>query len=434
LALPAAARPAPATAAVGPVVLGIRHSSTPERTRVVLDLDRSASFEVRQVGEPYRLAVNLPGGSFGRAAALRVGDGLVRSVRCNAGASRAQVVLDLEQEADFRSFSLPAADGRPDRIVIDVLRGAPAAAGDRPAVAAAAALPALRPFTVVLDPGHGGDDPGAIRDGLREKDVVLDVALEAARLIDALPGYRAVLTRRDDSYPSLARRVGIAAEADGDVFLSIHCNTHRRSEVAGMEVYFLSLQGATDREAQELANQENARQLVGLDAGGDHDEQVVGILLDLRTSRVLHESSRLADQLLAAAASGDVVAARKVKQARFQVLSQLAMPAALVELAYLSNPGDLALLRDGTARGRLAAVVVEGLVQWRRDRDAAERLAGIRSDAWSRQYSVRRGDSLWSLARRHGTTVAAISRHNDLAGAGLAVGQVLQLPPTGREP
>jgi membrane-bound lytic murein transglycosylase D len=78
--------------------------------------------------------------------------------------------------------------------------------------------------------------------------------------------------------------------------------------------------------------------------------------------------------------------------------------------------------------------VVEGLVNWRRDRDAALRLAAFRGDAWSREYRVRRGDSLWSLARRHGTTVAEIARRNDLTGAGLAVGQVLRLPPTGREP
>lgn len=440
LALAGAGRPGPAAAADGPVILAVRHSSTPERTRVVLDLDRGASFVVRRVGDPDRLAVNVAGASFGGAGPRRIGDGLVRAVRCNAGARRAQVVLDLERAADFRSFSLPAADGRPDRIVVDVLRGgaavpaAPAVPDPATAPAAAPAVAVLRPFTVVLDPGHGGDDPGAIRGGLQEKDVVLDVALEAARLIEALPGYRAVLTRRDDSYPSLARRVAIAAEADGDVFVSIHCNTHRRREVAGMEVYFLSLQGATDREAQELADKENARQLVGLGPDRDPDDAVVGILMDLRMSRMLHESSRLADQLLEAAASGDVVGARKVKQARFQVLGQLAMPAALVELAYLSNPDDLALLRDPAARRRLAAVLVEGLVGWRRDRDAAMQLATVRGDAWSREYRVRRGDSLWGLARRHGTTVGEIARHNALAGAGLAVGQVLRLPPTGREP
>lgn len=439
-----------AVAAGGPGVTRIRHSSTPERTRIVLDLDRSGSFEVRRVGAPDRLAVNLPGGVFAGAMPLRIGDGRVAQVRCNAGSQRCQVVLDLEGAADFRSFGLPAGDGRPDRIVIDVFGGgtssapgpAPtpairevaAATAAEPTAAPEAPLPVPRPFTVVLDPGHGGDDPGAIRGGLREKDVVLEVALEAARLIEALPGCRAVLTRADDSYPSLERRVAIAAEADGDVFVSIHCNSHQRREVAGMEVYFLSLQGATDREAQELADKENAFQLVGLDPAGEHDDAVVGILMDLRMSRVLHESSRLADQLLDTAAAGGVVGARRVKQARFQVLGQLAMPSALVELAYLSNPGDHALLADPEQRRRLAGQLVEGILAWRQVGSAGRLLAEAGPPRWSREYQVRRGDSLWALARRNGTTVAEISRRNDLPAGGLNVGQVLRLPPTGRQP
>ncbi len=445
--------PTIAVAAGGPGVTRIRHSSTPERTRIVLDLDRSGSFEVRRVGVPDRLAVNLPGGVFAGAVPLRIGDGRVAQVRCNAGSQRCQVVLDLEDATDFRSFGLPAGDGRPDRIVIDVFSGeapvlprptpTPEPAGEEvaaavvtttPTVALPAVLPVARPFTVVLDPGHGGDDPGAIRGGLHEKDIVLEVALEAARLIDALPGCRAVLTRADDSYPSLERRVGIAAEADGDVFVSIHCNSHQRREVAGMEVYFLSLQGATDREAQELADKENAFQLVGLDPAGEHDDAVVGILMDLRMSRVLHESSRLADQLLDTAAAGGVVGARRVKQARFQVLGQLAMPSALVELAYLSNPGDHALLADPQQRRRLAGQLVEGILAWRQVGSGSRLLADAGPPRWSREYQVRRGDSLWALARRNGTTVAEISRHNDLPAGGLNVGQVLRLPPTGRQP
>ncbi len=111
-------------------------------------------------------------------------------------------------------------------------------------------------------------------------------------------------------------------------------------------------------------------------------------------SRVLHQSSRLADQLLAAADRGGVVEPRRVKQARFVVLSQLAMPAALVELGYLSNAGDRALLQDTANRRRLAAELVEGIVQWRRDHEALRQLAAAGGDGWSRQYRVRRGDSL----------------------------------------
>lgn len=432
----------PAAGAQGPVVEGIRYSTSDERTRVVLDLDRGGSFEVRRVGNPQRLAVNIPGGALGAVGAMSVGDGLVRGLRCNAGQGRAQVVVDLESAAEFRSFSLPAEGGRPARIVIDVLRGGAPAAAELAAAApvqesapeAAVVAAPVRPFTVVIDPGHGGEDPGAIRGGMQEKDIVLEVALETARLIDALPGYRAVLTRNRDVLPTLEQRVDLAAAEAGDLFLSIHCNTHGRSEVAGMEVYFLSLQGATDREAQELADKENAAQLVGLAGGDDVDDAVVGILMDLRMSRVLHESSRLADAILAAAESGGTVDARRVKQARFRVLTQLAMPAVLVELAYLSNAGDRTLLADPAARKRLAQDVVAGVVDWRRDRDAAAVLARSEGTSWSGRYEVRRGDSLWSVARRHNTSVDEITRRNDLPGSGIAAGQVLRVPAPGRNP
>jgi len=224
-----------------------------------------------------------------------------------------------------------------------------------------------RPFVVVIDPGHGGLDPGAIRGSVREKDVVLEVSLELARLLNDLPGYQAVLTREADYYPSLGRRVELATEHNGDLFLSVHCNTHKRKQVGGMEVYFLSLQGATDREAQELADKENAADLVGLDSRQQYDDLVVSVLMDMRMTMVLQESARLAEQLLFTADASAVVKKRKAKQAGFQVLRSLAMPSALVEIAYLSNSEDMKILKNSEGRAQLAAVLAEGVVAWRHD-------------------------------------------------------------------
>jgi N-acetylmuramoyl-L-alanine amidase len=272
---------------------------------------------------------------------------------------------------------------------------------------------------------------------VREKDIVLDVSLRLARLLDTLPGYRAVLTRDRDWYPSLARRVEIAREKEGDLFLSVHCNTSRRRELRGMEVYFLSLQGATDREARELANKENAADLVGLAPDTPRDDLVVSILMDLRMSRVLHESQRLCLELLAAGGREDVVPVRKVKQARFQVLRSLAMPSALVELAFLSNPEDRRLLTSAQARQRMAEMLADGVRRFHEGstpvvaaaRPAAAAAAGAGGvAAWTRRYHVRHGDSLWGLARRFGTSIAEITRRNGLRSAQLRVGQQLVLP------
>ena len=224
-------------AASGPQVVRIRHYSAPDHTRIVLDLTGPADFEVRRVGDPDRIAINVQGAEFAAASTIAVGDGVVKRIRRNslrntsrggAGQTRAQVVVDLSGPFEFRQFSLPSGEGKPDRIVVDVLRSggvAPEAVAEckpvtrpviepeatpsadtAPAVPAPAVLKAaVRPFTVIVDPGHGGLDPGAMRGGLREKDVVLDIAREVARLIDAVPGYRAVPSLPSSRVPRILR-------------------------------------------------------------------------------------------------------------------------------------------------------------------------------------------------------------------------------------
>jgi len=202
-----------------------------------------------------------------------------------------------------------------------------------------------------------------------------------------------------------------------------------------MEVYFLSLQGATDREARELADKENAAQLVGLDPADRPDDLVMDILMDLRMSQVLRQSAGLSERMVTAAKSSDVMGGRKVKQAGFHVLKSLAMPSALVEVAYLSNAGDRKLLADKSSRRKIAMVLVEGILDWRRDWQGGWQLAGSsvpaesgRRGSWTHDYKVRRGDNLWRLAQRHGTTVNEISRRNNLENRSILVGQLLKLP------
>ncbi len=403
-------------------ILRIRHWTAPDHTRIVVDLSGPAGYGIRQVGDPERIAVNIRSAVFHSTSTIPVDDPLVRRVRCNALRDRAQVVLDLVRDAPFRHFVLPAADGKTDRIVIDIFRSEP----EEPPPPVPAAAPAVRPYTVVLDPGHGGLDPGAMRDGVREKDVVMGVAREMARLLEQLPGYRAVLTRDRDCSVSLSRRVGLAREEHGDLFISIHCNTHPRPVTAGMEIYFLSLKGATDRQSHDLANRENAADLVGLASDEHPDDDVLSILMDLRMARVLDQSSKLAEHLLGAVDRSGPVEARRVKQARFQVLRTLAMPAVLVELAYLSNRDDRRLLQSRSGQVDLARTLLLGILAYRGDRDGLNQL--VAAGGWTRQYRVQRGDTLWDLARRHRTTIARIREENNLRSLQIEAGQLLRLP------
>lgn len=402
-------------------IVGVRWFSAPDHTRIVLDLDATASYEVREVADPARLVVNLSGVRFTGRDPLGIGDGLVVGLRCNQNRRRAQLVVDLEAPARYRHFFLAAEAGRPPRVVLDVLRPADGAEAASPVTEAPADRPVV---TVVLDPGHGGLDPGAIRGKYQEKDIVLNVTHKLAEQLRRHEGVEVVLTRETDWYPSLSDRVDAAMAARGDLFVSIHCNTHARHSVAGMEVYFLSLQGATDREAQELADKENAADLVGLAAGDQTDDVVMSILMDLHMSRILQRSHRLSSAILEAAV-GDDLATRRVKQARFQVLRSLAMPSALVELAYLSNPDDRRLLTTEAGRRTLAGAVARGILAYL---DTGRVPVVAATPTWSRHYKVRRGDTLWSLSRRHGTTVAEIRRRNNLKSNRVQAGQYLSLP------
>jgi len=406
------------------VVERVRHWTAPDHTRVVLDLDGPADYEVRQVGAPERLAINVRGATFRETATVPVDDGVVLRIRRNALRGRAQVVLDLTGRYRYRHFRLAAAEGRPERIVIDVFR--PGAPADTAGAAGAESLRRQeeKTVTVVIDPGHGGLDPGAIRHGVREKDVTLAIARELARVLSAYPGVRTVLTRKGDYFVSLAERVRIAKRAAGDLFVSIHANTHRRSAVDGMEVYFLSLKRATDQEAQALADAENAADLVGVPAAERVTDDVLEILMDLRMSRILEQSQHLADAILGAARRSPELEARRVKQAGFQVLRSLAMPSVLVETAYLTNSSDRRLLAGRTGQRRIARVLAEGIISYL-GRQRPELAAG---GEWTTRYRVRPGDTLWDLARTHGTTVKAIKERNRLHSDRIRRGQVLYLP------
>jgi N-acetylmuramoyl-L-alanine amidase len=430
-----------AAVAASPQVLRVRYWTAPDHTRVVLDLTRPGSYTVRRFHDPDRLTIEVQGARLGNGTTISVGDGLISRIRRLGLRGKVQIVLDLQKDVHFRHFALPAADGRPDRVVVDVLRGDPSprsqvatrpvkntepVTGQAGQVRERSLPAATKPFTVILDPGHGGMDPGAIRNRVQEKDVVLNVCRETARLINQIPGYRAVLTRDRDYFLSLGRRVRIAKEKNGDIFLSIHANTHPKRGTSGMEVYFLSLKGATDREAKELADKENAADLVGLDPGERRDDSVLAILMDLHMTRVLNQSSRLAESIMTSTKRSGVVGTRRVKQARFQVLSSLAMPSALIELAYLSNTDDRKLLASRQGQRDLAQALVAGILGYRSDQEALA-LTGI-TRSWNSTHQVRRGDSLWELARRYDTTIDEIRTRNNLRSSQLLIGQKLRVP------
>ncbi|MDP6529641.1 MAG: N-acetylmuramoyl-L-alanine amidase [Gemmatimonadota bacterium] len=418
------ASPPPVRAAVG--VLAVRHWSAPDHTRIVIDLAGPSRFTHRSLTGPDRFAVDIARARFRFPRdAVTVNDGLVKRLRFNAlsRSGAAQVVVDLEQPSPCRVFSLAKIDSKPDRIVIDVTRAAPPAP-PRAEVPAPRPPPADGPggFLVMIDPGHGGEDPGRHNpDGLKEKTLALDLSRQLQAEINGRTGYRAKLTRTGDYFVPLANRGDIARDAAADLFVSIHFNAAQVRSARGTEVYFVSMRGATTHAVRELEAVENSADLVGGLPPGDpaRADDLTRILVDVRQNDTVDRSQRLATILTDSVDQRSRVPTRAVKQAGFAVLKQLFVPAVLVEAGFLTNRHDERFFRSSRNREKYARALADGIVRYCEEVEMPRR-------GWA-VHEVHRGDTLSEIARQYGMTVPALRSANRLSGDRILVGQKLRV-------
>lgn len=349
-------------------VVAVRHWSYPEYTRVVIELDRPVQTEVQRLpadtraDRPQRLFLDLEGVWVGRSHAepIPVGDGLLRAVRLGQNTlTRTRVVIDLQRYDRHRLLTLT----HPDRVVIDIYGPRREGKGAKPGGAPEPPqLPAgMRPVqTVVIDPGHGGKDPGAIGvGGLREKDVTLAVGQGLGRELSAR-GFRVVYTREDDRTIGLEERTAIAESVAGDVFVSVHANAAPRRSVNGVETWYLNQNH--ERHSLNLAAREN-----GIPRSQVDDLQHT--VAKLQMEEIMPHSRRLArlvqERIVRGLPSPQKPQDLGVKQGPFYVLFLSSMPSILVETGFLTNREDAARLRDRVWRDLLAKQIAEGLVSYR---------------------------------------------------------------------
>ena len=418
----------PSLALGQPAVTALRYWTAPDHTRVVLDLDGEYSFDVSTRENPERVVINLAGARFDCATDVRaVGDELIHRLRCNPLKKGAQIVLDLKKDFEFKYFALKEVPGRkPQRLVIDVF---PRSRDGSAATAVSQPTPGRSPFgrdvIVVIDAGHGGEDPGAILNGKREKDITLDIAKRLASKLQEMPGYRPVLTRKGDYSLSLAQRREMADRVDGDLLISVHCNTAPSRSASGAEIFMLSTRGATSRRAQTLADLENSADLIG----GVHpraSREEVKLVLDKSLEAVLDRSRLFAEVLHKKA--GDmpgIRAQRRLKRANFGICRVVSMPAVLVEVGFMSNTRDWKILTSKNGRQQLADWLATGVdTYFHKYSDTL--FDPLFSSDPKLVYLVKRGDNLSSIAKRFGVSVGDLVSVNHLPGRDhLAVGQKL---------
>lgn len=368
----------PATAAAEDAKPGIgsvidaRVVGDAKRTRFVADLSGPVDMAVFTLGDPYRVVIDLPELHFQLPSAVgRESRGLVSAFRYGQiSRGKSRIVLDMAGPVTIdKSFVLPAAAGQPSRLVIDVVPTTAEAfqaslrpRGKDPAPAAQSSVagdagPKSGKVRIVLDPGHGGIDSGAVgAQGTREKDVTLQFAQELAKILRKKDRYEVLLTREDDSFVRLRERVEFARRNHADLFVSLHADSFRGVGVRGATVYTLS-ERASDAMAAAIAEGENRSDII---AGVDIEEgadDVADILLDLARRETKNFSIVLARTIVNEMRPSIRLFKNPHQQAGFMVLKAPDIPSALVELGFLSNSEDEKLLKSPAWREKAATSI-----------------------------------------------------------------------------
>jgi len=222
-----------------------------------------------------------------------------------------------------------------------------------------------RDIIIVIDPGHGGKDPGATgRGGTHEKAVVLSISKIIQRQINKQPGFRALLTRTGDYYLTLRQRLAIARKDKADMFIAIHADTWRNKQARGVSVFALSQRGATSEAARWLATRENASELMGGVELQDKSHLLKSVLINLSQSATIRSSLEIGEDVIQSVKSITRLHHPRVEQAAFVVLKSPDIPSLLVETGFLSNPREEKKLRSGTYQKELGLAIMRGINQY----------------------------------------------------------------------
>ncbi|MGW8274900.1 N-acetylmuramoyl-L-alanine amidase [Xanthomonas axonopodis] len=356
---PQPSTPPPAPSAPASAMPTVTQAPVPTTIATGVPTPRPATSATTGAPAPTGVAGNTPNRAAGAAAAVPSG-----AVVAGSSAAAAAIL-------NGGSAPMGATSGNAGAIAPNSASGVVAAAGDddlppRPVLPSEASrikmAPGMRPLVVAIDPGHGGQDPGAMGPtGKREKDVTLAVGRELARQVNATPGMKAYLTRDTDVFIPLPMRAQKARAAKADIFISIHADAAENRSATGSSVYVLSTKGASSQRARWLADKENAADLVGGVRLQQTESTLANVLLDLAQSGHMKASEDAAGHVLGGLKRIGNNHKPQLERANFAVLRTSDMPAMLVETAFISNPDEERRLIDPAYQRRIASAVLDGI-------------------------------------------------------------------------
>ena len=400
----------PSQIAWGAKLVAVRIWPAEDYTRVTLESDQVLKVSHQLLTNPYRLVVDVEGLELNNTikelvAKVNSNDPYIAQVRVGQFQPKVvRLVFDLKESIQPQLFTLDPVGAYQNRLVFDLY---PTVAHDplmelvRQSAKKEAALDADDPIgaiarreaqkaeanksneiakpdnksesksgksshrrllTIAIDPGHGGEDPGAIgKRGSREKDIVLAISRRLKQKIEAEPDMRSYLTRDGDYFVPLHVRVNKARRVQADLFVSIHADAFVKPHARGASVFALSQQGATSTAARWLANKENSADLIGGLNIKTQDKQVAQLLLDMSTTAQIKDSLKLGDAVLKQIGGFAKLHKPQVEQASFAVLKAPDVPSILIETAFISNPEEEARLNDHEYQEQIAQAILRGV-------------------------------------------------------------------------
>jgi N-acetylmuramoyl-L-alanine amidase len=342
-----------------------------EKLRLVFDLSGPVRYKTFTLSTPERLIIDVSGANLsGDFSQLALNGTVIRSIRSGPfGQGDTRIVLDLSHPVLLNSFLLAPQDGQSHRLVLDLfsLKTTPVTAMVPRETPKIGAHP-KRDIIVVVDPGHGGKDPGAVgAKGEREKDVVLSIAQLLAKRLKKEKGFDVKLVRNDDFFVPLRKRVEIARQHKADIFISVHADAAPRLTASGASVYCLSAGGATSATARFMAQRENGADLLGATSLlnlKDKDPMLAGVILDMSMNATIAASLQLGNTVLGSLAGITTLHQKRVEQAGFAVLKSPDVPSILVETGFISNDRDSQRLVTARHQQAVANGLFEGLQRY----------------------------------------------------------------------